>query len=291
MDLKPLNKMDPRLNDLNQNFDTVDHDNFRHHHGSAQWNRRSVRLAQPVNYFGGPNPTLAFPESTQYSARHLSSGSALPTASSSTLKINDRCYVTGCYEKIFRVLEARKHSNTLYSAEVISMDEMEEIQALERASGRSRGAKLLLDTVQKHFFAANPERRLQIMSALIDSFNFNHQQHLIKFLNPSYLITAVQPTAATAIKKKPNINQRVAETGPNFPVNTRYPCQITDRSFDDKHNINMPDIKTLSISEGNSAQFNRFDAQSRACEHEEISSKPDAEEKYPVQETNYDAKP
>lgn len=291
MDLKPLNKMDPHLNDLNQNFATGDHNNFSHHHGSAQWNRRSVRLAQPVNYFGGPNPTMTFPESTQYSARHLNSGSALPTASSSALENNDRCYLIGCYEKIFRVLDTRKHSNTLYSAEVISMEDMEEIQALEQALGRIRSAKLLLDTVQKKFSAANPERRLQIMSALSDSFKYHHQQHLIKFLNPRYLISAVQPTAATAIKKKPNINQRVAETGPYFPVNTRYPYQITDRSFDDKHNINMPDIKTLSISEGNSAQYNRFDTQSRACEHEEISSKPGAEEKYPVQETNYDAKP
>ena len=287
MDLKPLNKMDPRLNDLNQNFATGDCNNFRHHHGSAQWNRRSVRLAQPVNYFGGPNPTMAFPESTQYSARHLSSGSALPAASSSTLEDNDRCYLTGCYEKIFRVLETHKHSNTLYSAEVISMDDMEEVQALVRG----RGAKLLLDKVQKYFFDANPERRVQIMSALSDSFKLNHQQHLIKFLNPSYLISAVQPTAATALKKKPNINQRVAETGPNLPIHTSYPYQITDRSFDDKHNINMPDIKTLSISEENTVQYNRFDTQSRACEHEEISSKPGAEEKYPVQETNYVAKP
>ena len=282
MDLKPLNKMDPRLNNLNQNFDTSDHNNFRHHHGTTQWGSRSVRLAQPVNYFGGPNPTMTLPEPTQAAACLLSSGSVLPTASSTTLENNELCYKIEDYQKIIRDLETRKHSNTLYSAEVISMDDMEEIQALVRG----RGAKLLLDKVQKYFSAANPQRRLQIISKLHDSFVQHRQSHLIKFLNTSYLAKAV-----AAPKKKPNINQRIAETGPNLPVNTRHPSQITDRSFDDKHNINMPDIKTLSISEGNSAQYNRFETQSRACEHEEISIKPCTEDKYPVQETNYDAKP
>ena len=111
---------------------------------------------------------------------------------------------------------------------------------------------------------------------------------MIKFLNPNYLISAVQPTAATALKKSSNTNQGISETGSDLPVNMGYPCQITDRSFDDKHTIKMPDIKTLSISEKNTPQYNRSDAQSRACEHEEFSSKPGAEEKYPVQETNYD---
>ena len=285
MDRKPLTTEHTRFNNPNKSIDTGGQTKSSQYNFTAQWGHRTVRLAQPVNYYGGQNPKMTFHQSAQASACLLNSGSVLPTASSSTPESNELCYHIKCYEKILRTLEPRKHSNTLYSAEIISMDDMEEVQALSRPEG----AQLLLDKVQKYFYAANPHRRLEIISELCKSFEQHHQQHLIKFLNPSYLISAVQPTAATALKKKPNINQRVAETGPNFPVNTRYPHQITDHLFENKHNINMPDIKTLSISEENTTQYNRSDAQSRACEHEEISSKPGAEEKYPVQETNYDA--
>ena len=287
MDLKPLTGKDHHLNNLNQNIDTGDHNNFSHWHGTGQWSSRTVRTVHPVNYFGGPNPTLTLHELTQASACLLSSGPVLPTTPSSTLQNNGLYRTTGCYERIIRVLEAYKHSNNLYSDEVISMEDMEEVQALVRG----RGAKLLMDKLQKYFSAANTEQRLQIMSALSDSLRQHHQQHLIQFLNPSYLTNAVPPTSVTALKEKSNINQRISVTGPNLPVNTRRPCQITDRSFDDTHNIKMPDVITLSISEKNTTQYNRSGAQSRACEHEEISSKPGPEVRYPVQETNYDAKP
>ena len=295
MDLKPLTTKDPRLNNLNQNIDTGDHNNLSHHNGTAQWGSRTVRMVQPVNYFGGPNPTLTLHELPQASARLLSSSSVLPTASYSTLENNELCYKIECYEKITRVLETRKHYNTLYSAEVISMQDMEEVQAEVKAFGRGRGAELLLNKVQKYFSAANPNRRLEIISKLRDSFQQHRQQHLIKYLNSSYLTSAVQPTQPTVVatlKKKPNINQRIAETGANLPVNTGRPCQIDERSFDDKHSIKTLNITKLSLSEENTTQHNRSDAQRRACEHEEISSnfsKPGTEEKYPVQETNYDS--
>ena len=284
MDLKPLTTKDPRLNNLNQNIDTGNHNNFSNHSGAARWDSRTVRMVHPVNYFGGQNPTLTLHKPAQASACLLSSGSVLPRVSSSTVE-EEKFYTTGYYEKIFRVLEARKHSNTLYSAEVISMEDMEEIQALIRF----KGAKLLVDKVQQYFSAAIPHRRLEIVSELCKSFKQHHQEHLINYLNPSYLISAVQPTAATALKKSSNTNQGISETGSDLPVNIRYPCQITDRSFDDKHTIKMPDIKTLSISEENTPQYNRSDAHSRACEHEETSSKASTEERYPVQETNYDS--
>ena len=283
MDGLPLTTEHTRFNNIDKNTNTGNQTNSSQYNSTAQWGHRTVRSVQPVNYFGGQNPKMNFHQSAQ--ARLLNSGPVFPTASSSTPESNELCYQIGCYEKISKPLEPRKHSNTLYSAEIISMADMEEVQALSRPVG----AKLLLDKVQKYFYAANPHRRLEIISELCKSFQQHHQEHLIKFLNPSYLIRAVQPTAATALNKRSNTYQRISETGSDLPVNIGYAHQITDRSFDDKHIIKMPDVKTLSISEENTTHYNRSDAQSRACEHEEFSSKPGAEEKYPVQETNYDA--
>lgn len=241
------------------------HGRFSYHNATGEWTGRNVYSEYPVNYFGGPNSEM---NPHQASAIAVRTASVMTEAPSSTVKDGEEFFQRNLYRAITRDLEPNKFLSPLYSREVISLDDKEEIEARR---SRKKQAELLMSKIQAKFHKATPNFKQALMYVVNDTFKHN-QGHLAQYLNQKY----IKPFEAYPPDVRQEIHMLMGQDSPLLKTYSR-------------HNEALPEINIFSLSH---TSHNGLNGNDRACEHgdaNEVRGKSGTRESYPVQETGYDA--
>ena len=265
METKKLNTTDPisnlnhttgsHINNLNQPDAHYDNSNVR-------WTCRNV--PNPEHKFGAP-----------YSAMHpyqmadappISARSASATALAPFSTNEEKFFITGSYDRIRNDMESDRFLGTLWSREIFSDEDREEIKAMKT---RFTKADLIIFKIQEKFARARSNDNKQVLMYVIyDTFS-RIQPHLAKHLTTNH------------VKSYENYNSDVQHAihilmGPDSP---RFKIQ-------QRQNLVRPGINSLPLRQNPTTPHHGLNGNDRAREHDDTHQMVyGTKEQFPVQES------
>lgn len=265
METKRLNTTDSPISNLNHTtgspINNLNQPGGYYGDSNARWTCRNVQ--NPVNHFGAqyfamnPNQIEQAPAISARSA----SATALAPSSTNEGKFFDLHY----YEHIKRDMESDKFLSKLWSREILSDDDKEEIQATRT---RHKKAALIIDKIQQKFVRARSNDKQALMYVIYDTFN-SIQPHLVKYL------------ATNHVKSYEEYNSQIQNSihilmGPDSPR-----LKIQHRQ-----NLVRPGINSLPLRQNPTTPHHGLNRNDRACEHDDTHQMVyGTKEQFPVQES------
>ena len=267
METKKLNTTDPisnlnhttgsHINNLNQPDAHCDNSN-------VGWTCRNV--PNPEIKFGAHSATNPY---QMADAPAISARTASALAPSSTGKVGEeRVCEKQSQWHIARDMEASKFLSKLWSREILSDTDKEQIEA---KTTRTQRANSIMDKIQQRFAEAkSTDDKQAIMFVIYDTF-INTQEHLTKYLNKKY----VKPYLDYSSEVRSFIDTLMGPDSPGFKIKRR------------KKPV-MPDINRLFLSENPTTSHNGFNGSGVAREHDDTHAVVyGTKDKFPVQESGY----
>lgn len=260
METKPINTTDSPINNLNRPGAYDDSNN------DARWLGLNVHPDYPVNNFGTRN--FAVNSYAERQAPAISARTASALAPSSTGKVGEEERVCQRQSQwhIARDMEVSKFLSKLWSREILSDTDKEQIEA---KTTRTERANSIMDKIQQRFAEArSSDDKQAIMFVIYDTFS-NTQKHLTKYLNKNYVKSYLEYNSEV----QRSIDALMGPDSPGFKIRKK-PV--------------MPDINRLFLSENPTTSHNGFNGSGVAREHDDTHAVVyGTEDKFPVQESGY----
>lgn len=270
METKKLNTTDP-ISNLNHTtgspFNNLNQPDAVYDNSNARWTCRNV--PNPKNQFGAPYSAMNPYQMNPYQmadAPTIYARSASATALAPFSTNEEKFFITGSYDRIKDDLKSDRFLGTLWSREIFSNEDKEEIEAMKT---RFKKAELIISKIQEKFARAGSDDNKQVLMYVIyDTFS-RIQPHLVRFLTTNH------------VKSYENYNSNVQYSihilmGPDSPR-----LKIQHRQ-----NLVRPGINSLPPRQNPTTPHHGLNRNDRACEHDDTHQMVyGTKEQFPVQES------